>query len=498
MTRSRPAADVLAAVDLGSNSFHMIIARAYGGGLRTLDRRREMVQLGAGLNRKNQLSRDAERRALRCLRRFGQRLRGMPPDAVRAVGTNTLRLAQNAGGFLRAAERALGHPIEVIAGHEEARLIYLGVAHSLPPGRKPRLVVDIGGGSTEIIVGRGFKVAHLASVQAGCVACSLRYFPDGVITAQRFNQAELALRQELQPVAGRLRALPWEQCVGASGTINAIQEIVHKSGWSEGAVTPTALARLRKRMIAAGHVDKLDFPGLKRARAAVLPGGVAILAALFQALSIKRMQYASGALREGLLYDMLGRVRHEDVRARTIEELTERYAIDGAQARRVSASALRLLRQAGAGWGLHAQPWRNLLQWAARLHEIGLSVSYSQYRKHGAYLIEHADLPGFSHREQQYLAALVLSQRGKPGLAAMRVFPRAARGALMKLCVLLRLAVLLCRNRRAPAAPRVTVRGDAIKLTFPRGWLNKHPLTRADLNDEAEHLKALRVRLKFN
>jgi len=485
-------------VDLGSNSFHMIVARVHGGGLRILDRRREMVQLGAGLNKKNQLSRDAGRRALECLRRFGQRLRGMPPGAVRAVGTHTLRLAHNAREFMRAAQRALGHPIEVIAGHEEARLIYLGVAHSLPPGRERRLVVDIGGGSTEIIVGRGFRVAQLASVQAGCVACSLRYFPDGVITAKRFAQAELASRQELQPVAGRLRALDWEQCIGASGTINAIQEIVRASGWGEDAITPAALARLRKRMIAAGRVDKLDFPGLKRARAAVLPGGVAVLAALFQAFSIKRLRYAPGALREGLLYDMLGRVRHEDVRARTIEELVERHAIDGAQARRVSNSALRLLRQAGAGWELHAPPWRNLLQWAARLHEIGLSVSYSQYRKHGAYLVEHADLPGFSRQEQQCLAALILNQRGKPALAVLQALPAGMRGALMKLCVLLRLAVLLCRNRRAPASARVTVRGAAIKLKFPRGWLNQHPLTRADLNDEAQHLKTLRVKLKFS
>ncbi len=494
-----PSANLIAAVDLGSNSFHMIVARVSNGQLHIVDRLRETVRLASGLNKRHQLTIAAQNRALACLRRFGQRLRAMTPGSVRCVGTNTLRQAHNAGEFLARAQRALGHPIEVIAGREEARLIYLGVAHGGPETRGKRLVLDIGGGSTELIVGKGFESLLRESLYMGCVSMSGAHFADGEIKRNGFAAAELAARQELQPVRENLLNAGWMTAIGASGTLLAVRDVLRAQGWSEAGITLRGLKRLRKALLDAGHIEKLRLSGLSADRAPVFPGGVAILIAIFEVFGLKNVAVSEGALREGLLYDLLGRIRREDVRERTIQGLCARYQVDSTHAERVRKTALGGLDAVMKAWGLKSDEHRNNLGWAARLHEIGLSLAHTRFHKTGAYLIDNSDLPGFSLQEQKLLAMLVRGHRRKFPLVALQSLPRAAQRAVKYLCVLLRLAVLLHRARgnQAPPKMRITAVADQLRLRFPANWLERHPLTAADLVQEAAYLKAIKIKLKF-
>lgn len=489
-TDSGSATDQVAAIDLGSNSFHMVVARLDGAGLKVMDRLREPVRLAAGLGPDKRLDPAAVERALECLERFGQRLRELPSGAVRAVGTNTLRKARDRRPFLAAAGRALGHDIEIVSGYEEARLIYLGVAHSLADDEDRRLVMDIGGGSTELIIGERFAPRLMESLHVGCVSATAVHFPDGRITARRLARAELATRRELEPVAAGFRELGWSRAVGASGTIRAIERILRESGWSPGGITPAGLQRLRKALVAAGHVERLALKGLGAERAQVIPGGFAVLAGAFEHLGLERMEAADGALREGLLYDLLGRIRHEDVRSASVTGLARRYHADAAQAARVETTALYLLDQAAAGWRLEGAATRRMLGWAAQLHEAGLDISHSQYHKHGAYIVGWSDLAGFSRDEQQVLATLVRAHRRKFPLGQFRELSGDWRRTAVHLGVLLRLAVVLHRGRSPQPLPAVTlaVDGRELALRFPAGWLERHPLARADLEEEAAYL----------
>ena len=485
-----PPFDYIAAVDLGSNSFHMIIARFEDGQLDVVDRLREQVQLGAGLDRYKRLTPETRARALDCLGRFGQRLRDLPAGSVRAVGTNTLRMARNSDAFLQEAERALGHPIEVIAGREEARLIYLGVAGSIADERGQRLVIDIGGGSTEYIIGMRSEPFYRESLFMGCVSFARRFFAKGRITRAALNRAEIAARQELQTIQTFYRQVGWSQAIGASGTILAIARVLQANGWGDGTITRAGLDSLRDALLANGAIEKLDFDGLRRDRAPIFPSGVAILCASFDTLQIERMQVSNGALREGLLYELLGRIRHDDVREKTVEVLVERSRLDTAHAGRVVATAAMLFDQVAAGWGLDEEDGR-LLQWAARLHEIGLSVAHSQFHRHGAYILSHADLAGFSRQDQQVLATLVRGHRRKfPGLE-FRKLPSDRESTARRLALLLRLAALLNRGRSSQTLPEIelTEAGDVVQLRFPDAWLEDHPLTRADLDEERRYLK---------
>lgn len=487
--------DVIAAVDLGSNSFHMVVAKVMNGQLHVIDHLREMVQLGAGLNRNNVLSAAAQRRAIACLERFGQRLGDLPRAGVRAVGTNTLRNAVNAKKFLSLAQATLGHRIEVVSGHEEARLIYAGVAHSLAdePGR--RLVLDIGGGSTEFIIGERFEPLRMESLSMGCVGMSRQYFPAGAITAKGMKKAEIAARLELRNIETDFRRIGWETCVGASGTINAIQSVVRANGWADRDITPHSLEKLRDALIAAKHVKRLALPGLRADRAPVFPGGVAILFATFDSLRIEALSAADGALREGVLYDLLGRIRRRDIRHQTINALCVKYHIDVDHAARVEQTALHCLKQAAGGWRLGGEEYRRMLIWAARLHEIGLTLAHNQHHKHGAYLIEHCDMPGFSRQDQELLAALVRGHRRKFPASVFREFGNGP-GA-RRLCLLLRLAVLLHRSRSREKIPKFSLRvtDKTMRVRFPRGWLAKRALTLADLKQEADYIEDADVRL---
>jgi exopolyphosphatase/guanosine-5'-triphosphate,3'-diphosphate pyrophosphatase len=492
--------DVLAAVDLGSNSFHMVVARYDHGQLVIVDRLRETVRLGAGLDEQGRLSREAVDRALQCLERFGQRLRDMRAESVRVVGTNTLRKARRKGAFLDRARECLGHPIEIIAGVEEARLIYLGVAHTTPHESGQRLVVDIGGGSTELIIGEGLAAKRLESLYMGCVSFSAEYFGDGGITEKRMKKARTAAQLELAPVVSRFRRSEWESAFGASGTLRAVNDVLLARGVAGGAIDRDGLEWLLQECLRAGSTDKLRLAGLAADRQDVLPGGLAILVEVFDMLGVENMRVADGALREGLLYDLLGRLTDEDARARTVRAMEGRFHVETAHADRVEATALAFLRQAREGWKLEDPLAEQMLAWAARLHEIGLDISHSHHNRHGAYLLQNADMPGFPREEQQLLAALVGAHRRKPSLETLEELMPPWHLKAEYLIVLLRLAVLLHRDRGSRALPEIDirVRGRNVELEFPKGWLDSHPLTAADLEQEVEYLQAAGFRLRVN
>ena len=492
-------AEVIAAVDLGSNSFHMKVARVVDGQLSVIDRMRDPVRLAAGLNAGKRLDDDAVAQAIESLKRFGQRLRDLPGDNVRAVGTNTLRQARDTESFLSSAEAALGHPIQIISGREEARLIYIGVAHSTAQDQGRKLVVDIGGGSTEVIVGRRFEPLVTESLYMGCVGMSRGYFADGVIDATRMRKAMLAARQELEHVEKTFLDTGWDVAIGSSGTIRNVGEVIASREWSKKGITAKALSKLRDAVVQAGHVDKLDLPGLQPERAPVFPGGVAVLSAVFEALEIKRMTVADGALREGLLYDLIGRLGYGDVRAASIDDLCRRYRVDEAQSRRVAETAAALLDRTAAVWGLDKKSFSQLLVWAARLHEIGLDIAHSQYHKHGAYVIGNAELAGFSRQEQAEMAALVRVHRRKFAGEVFDPLPKRQRGRLLRLAVLLRIAVALHRGRQDLKLDRLRVEAgaDSVSLAFPPGWLDDHPLSAADLSREQAYLNDAGISLRF-
>ena len=490
--------DNIAAVDLGSNSFHMLVARTKGGEPVLVDRLREMVQLASGLDAQDRLSPESRDRAIECLRRFGQRLRHMAPSEVRAVGTNTLRVAADAGEFLMDAERALGHSIETISGIEEARLIFLGVARTLPEPQRRKLVIDIGGGSTELIAGDEAP-RDMESLYMGCITFSRAYFGDGRLTAENWQRAELAAMQELEPVAERFRAFDWDEAVGASGTIRAIDGLVRTYGWSRKGITAEALGRLRDTLLKAGRIGRLRLEGLNPRRKTTIAGGTAILSALFEALRIDVMRRSEGALREGLLYDFLGRIRDQDVRARGVEALADRAHIDRQQAARVEQTGLALLAQVAASWGLDARNARQFLSWAANLHEIGLDIAHNHYHRHGEYIVAHADLQGFSLPEQQVLATLVRSHRRKFPTEAIAALPRNWSAWTERLAMPLRLSVVLHRSRSPLPLPPIELSAakNALDLRFPPGWLDQHPLTRADLETEEAYLRQAGYRMSF-
>jgi exopolyphosphatase/guanosine-5'-triphosphate,3'-diphosphate pyrophosphatase len=487
----------VAAVDLGSNSFHLIIARALGDQLTVLDRLREPVRLAADLEPDGTLGDKALERMTAALKRFRERLVDLPPKRVRAVGTDTFRRVTSPKDLLARASAALGVPIEVLPGGEEARLIYLGVAHEEPAIEGRRLVIDIGGGSTECILGKRFAPLLKDSLAMGCVNFSRRFFADGALTRKAFRKAEIAAALEFETLQRRYQDASWEECVGASGTIHAIRDVVHDSGWSSGPLVLRDLKRLRRALIAAGELDKLDLPGLSPERVPVLAGGLAILKAAFETLGIESLRPSKAALREGLLFDLLGRIRHEDVRDRTIRVLSERYHVDGDQAERVERTALRCLDQVAEAWKLEREPAAQLLSWAARMHEVGLALSHSGHHKHGGYILENSDMPGFSRQDQLQLAALVKFHRRKLLPTAFAEFPPPTAETLERLGVLLRLAVRLHRTRSPKSLPalRLKVIPEGLELRFPASWLDRHPLTSADLEEEEELLSARGLRL---
>ena len=479
---------ILAAVDLGSNSFRLQIARVEGDQLYMLDDLREPVRLAAGLTADKYLDAEAQQRALAALGRFAERLRGLPREAVRAVGTNSLRVAKNAADFIPQAERTLGFPIEVIAGREEARLVYLGVAHGLPQSQDNRLVIDIGGGSTEFIVGNRLTPLKLESLYMGCVSYSLRFFPGGKITKQNLKQAELAARMEVQTISADYCG-QWKDALGSSGTAQALGDILELNGYSKGGITRSGLEKLRADLLKAGDTRKLALAGLRPERMPVLPGGFAIMHAAFCELEIGQMRPALGALREGVLYDLLGRFHNNDMRDVTVRQFMQRYHIDARQAERVERLAHLFARQFLSDEASEAA--LHMLGWTARLHEIGISVAHSGYHKHTAYILANADMPGFSKKEQARLSLLALAQRGN--LDKLQGQLKNTEDCVLAMS--LRLAVLFYRNRSEIELPALQGRfsGTKFHLLIDGGWLAQNPLTEAALREEVKQWKTLDI-----
>lgn len=470
---------------MGSNSFRLEVGRVEGDQIYRLDTQRETLRLGAGFDASGNLKASARRAALECLARFGERLAGMEPSAVRAVATNALRVARNAREFLADAERALGFSIDVITGHEEARLIWLGVAHVLPTSGAKRLVIDIGGGSTEFIVGRGLDPLELESLNIGCVTMSQRFFADGALSERAFRAAEMAARAEIEVITRDFTRARWQEAYASSGTALALAEILEQNAYSAGGITADGLLRLRARLIAARRIDRVRLAALKSARAPVLPGGLAIMAAAMAELGVPRINPVGGALRLGVLYDLLGRRVAHDVRDATVEQFIERYRIDREHAKRVAALATALFRRARPAGSAEAA---DLLRRAALLHETGFSVSHNGFHKHGAYILAHADMPGFSSGEQERLSWLVLGCRGRLDKMAA-VFDDPELRA--QICAL-RLAVLLHHARRPIDLPRISLAiNGGVRLPVPARWLDRHPLTRHLLTREAREWSAL-------
>ncbi len=495
-----PVPELLAAIDMGSNSFHMVVARLVHGEIRTLEKMGEKVQLGAGLDANNNLTEPAQQLALACLSRFAQRLSGMSPEAVQVVGTNALRVARNAHRFLARAEEVLGFPVEIIAGREEARLIYLGVSHTLSDDAGRRLVIDIGGGSTEFIIGERFEAQELESLHMGCVSFRNRYFADGRISRRQMDQAVTHGAQELLNIRHRFRSLGWQSAVGSSGSIKAIATVLANLKLGDGRITLEAMRELRRRLVDMGQTSRLGELGVRADRQSIFPAGFAILMAAFESLGIDEMTYADGALREGLLYDIAGRIQHEDVRDRTIQALQERYQVDRQHAQAVEETAMAAYEQVADTWQLRTAADEEVLRWACRLHEIGLAISHSQYHKHGAYLLRYSDLPGFSQQFQRDLSTLVRGHRRKFSPAIFETIDSAEdQRRLRYLCILTRLAVLLqhSRNQEAPPDFRLEADSNSLTIEFPQHWLDQRPLTRADLENEQDYLSRQDFKLRI-
>jgi exopolyphosphatase/guanosine-5'-triphosphate,3'-diphosphate pyrophosphatase len=485
----------LAAIDLGSNSFHCQIVRVVDDQIYPLDSLRDPVRLGGGLDDEKMLDAASQERALACLQRFGERLRGFDRHGVRAVGTNTLRVAKNAKAFLKLARAALGFPIEVIAGREEARLIYLGVQHSLPHSKERRLIVDIGGGSTEFIIGSGYKPQKLASLYMGCVSYSLQFFPDGKITKAGMKAAELAARNELQPLVAGFSRRQWQQAVGSSGTVRALAEILQGNGFTDGAVTPAGLDKLRSALVKAGSLDRIELEGLRPDRIPVLPGGLAILSAVLSELGIGEMTPATGAMREGLLYDLLGRVHRKDMRDVTVAQFMQRYHVDASQTRRVGTLAQSLYKKLTVDATDADELDPTYIGWAAKLHEIGISVAYSGYHKHTAYIIGQADMPGFSRDEQNQVSLLTLAHRR----SLKKVVNRIEGAVDMRSVLALRLAVLFYRGRADIPLPvfQAKYHAGTFRLGLDSEWLARNPLTATALREEITEWGKIGFELKI-
>jgi len=487
MTLPVHAPHALAAIDMGSNSFRLEIALLQGGQYKRQTYLKETVRLGAGLDGENMLTEAAMERGLECLRRFALRLHGFDPQRVRAVATQTLREARNRDAFLQRAQEALGFAIEVISGREEARLIFAGVAR-LQASSAQRLVIDIGGRSTEMILGRGLKPEVAESFQVGSVGLSLRFFPDGRFTPEAFRAAQVAAGAELEEALTLFKPSMWKQALGSSGTVGAVSQILAASGMTDGRITPNALRWCMDECLKAGHVDKLKLPGLKDDRRAVVGGGLCILYTLLTQFGIGELMPAKGALRQGVIFDLAERLGASsgdaprlDMREASVLALQQRFGVDTAQATRVQAIAATLHRR------LQPRAPREIqreLSWAAALHEIGMMVSHHDHHRHSAYLLSHVDAPGFSQSQLRRLGELALGQRG--GLRKLE--SHFGDESLLNQIMALRLAVILCHARTDIdiRALRLLRTGNRVEMKLPRRWLTEQPRTLFLLREEAQ------------
>ena len=488
-----------AAIDLGSNSFHMVIAQLEGQTLRMVDRLREAVRLGSGLDKHKNIKPDTMELALACLGQFEQRLRGIPRENIRIVGTNTLRRAANAGELTGKARKLLNKDIEIISGREEARLIYSAVAHGQPNPETKRLVIDIGGGSTELIIGTGYQPSVMESVNMGCVSFSNEYFASGEITKSFMQSAILHAELELQPVLRAYKDSGWDEAIGCSGTIKATLKALQEQKLCEDTISRQGLKKLCDIMINAGNFEKLNLSSINANRQKVIVGGIAVLYAVMRALDIEELKVSQVALREGVIYEMIGKSEHEDVQEQTIRQLLMHYRSDEKQYQRIVATAEKLFGAAWKVWKLDPEKDLKMLKQASKLHEIGLSVAHQQYHKHGAYLLQNSDMLGFSRTEQRELALLVRYHRRKLDTRPFEDLGKHRAEPLLKLLALLRIAVLFHRDRYTHQMPKITmsVKKSEMQIAIPQDWMEDHPLTAVELVEEKAHLKEAGTKLKI-
>jgi len=478
-----------AAIDLGSNSFHMVVARVVNGALQVLSRLKQRVHLADGLDAGNHLSDEAITRGLNCLALFAERLQGFPPQRVTIVGTHALREAVNAEEFLLRAAKVIPYPIEIISGHEEARLIFMGVEHTQSEkGRK--LVIDIGGGSTELVIGENFEPILVESRRMGCVSFGNQFFPGGVISPVHFRRARLAAAQKIETLAWQYRLLGWQVALGASGTIKAACEVLVELGEKDGSITPERLQLLYDKVMKFKNFSSLNLPGLSDERKSVFVPGLAILCGVMDTLAISELQLSDCALREGVLYEMEGRFRHQDIRSRTARSLAEHYNIDSDQAKRVCDTTEDLYQQ----WFNQNEDLRNdqleaLLKWAALLHEVGLGINHSGLQRHSAYILQQTNMPGFNQEQQLLLATLVRFHRKAIKLEDMPRLNLFRKKHFLPCLQLLRLAVLLNNQRQATTFMQLKLTTDQNHwvLTFPAGFFAQNNLVQLDLEREQSY-----------
>lgn len=498
---SRDASKV-AALDIGSNSFHLVVARIVADSVQILHRVKQKVRLADGLDEHFVLSEEAMQRGLDTLRIVAESFKGFEPDSVRIVATYTLRKAVNADEFIKAALEIMPYPIEVISGPEEARLIYSGVAHTNHDNGK-RLVIDIGGGSTEFIIGEGLTPLLCRSLQMGCVSYTKRFFASGELKAKAFEKAITAVEQEMEPIEERYRRLGWQRCIGTSGTIKTLYNLAQQWQKEPGHEVPITLKSLKlmmKQFIEAGHIDNLTQPAISEDRRAVVAAGLCVLIGAFKALKIESLEYSPAALREGVLYQMEDELHNNDIRGRTAGSLATRYDIDTSQANLVLDTTKRLFNSCAKEWKLRHSDYRAILGWAALLHEVGLQINTRGVQRHSAYILQNVDMPGFNQSQQELLSTLVRFHRKKIRINEIPVFPQYAKSDLWRLIALLRLGVLLNIKRQESFLPefKIQVEKNGLSLTFPEGWLESKPIMTADLEREIHYWQAVELDLAIS
>ncbi len=486
-----------AAIDLGSNSFHMVIASVEGQSLHMIDRLRESVRMGSGLDKDKNIKAETWERAIACLSQFEQRLRGIPREQIRIVGTNTLRRANNSSAFNKEVRELLKKDIEIISGREEARLIYSAVAHGLPNPETKRLVIDIGGGSTELIIGTAYRPKIMESTNMGCVSFSNHYFGSGKITESSMSSAILHAELELQPIVKAYKEEQWDEVIGCSGTIKATEKALVESKLCEEHITREGLKKFCELMIEAKRFEALNLSSINASRSKVIVGGIAVLYGVMHSLNIDQIRVSQVALREGVIYDMIGKAEHDNVQDQTIRDLLQRYRADETQSNRVSNTAEKLFSAVKNTWNLDPENDLNALIRASQLHEIGLSLAHQQYHKHGAYILGNSDMLGFSRAEQNELALLVRFHRRKLSVTPFKELGKAKSQSLLRLLALLRIAVLFHRDRYTYQLPRIklSVKKSELHIEIPQQWMEDHPLTAMELDEEISHLKPTGIKL---
>ncbi|NCP64838.1 MAG: exopolyphosphatase [Paraglaciecola sp.] len=491
----------IAALDLGSNSFHLVVARVVAGSVQILHKVKQKVRLADGLSPEGNLSEEAQQRGLDTLKVIAESLQDFAPNSVRVVATHTLRKANNAKAFLNAAKKVFPFPIEVISGAEEARLIYQGVAHTNHSSGQ-RLIVDIGGGSTEFIIGEGFETRIMRSLQMGCVSYTGRFFKNGELKAKSFSKAIVCAQQELEMIDKKFNQIGWNSCIGTSGTIRSIIELASQldSTNRENRVSMTDLNTLMALCCAAGNSSDLKLQGLSDDRKPLFAAGLAILVAIFKSLNISEMEYSSAALREGVLYEMEDQLAHTDIRQRSADSLAARYDVDTAQAKRVLATCMDLYQQTRKSWQINDGEFKSLLAWSALLHEVGLQINTRGVQRHSAYILQNIDLPGFGQEQQNILANLVRFHRKKIRPSEVPEFTLVPQQQFFRLLTLLRLAILLNIKRQDDILPPLVLAANdnILSLTLPEGWLSQKPVFTLDLEREADYLKDIEIKLVVN